>query len=475
MKDPYPQVGLADRRLVLQVLGFILLTGLLFQILSGSRGLMFLQAVLGGVCALCLFKEPHWGVVTILTMWFIEFSPSFLGIRYLGVPYVISAVLLVPLALALWRDREVWVLRVPQIKIFLAITIIFIVSSSWNYYKHPIALIPELDNTVTTMQILIARLIFLIFFLYFITTRQRIESVIWIVILLIIASALSAFYNLFLPGAGRAWASFGLGKNANRLAFICLFGASLLWFYRTYALSERWKKLSLLLFLPLPVIALASGSRAGFLQTIILVAIILKEQEGWSITKRVRSFFLLGAVSLLFLTIVPTASFLRATTFEASATAPGGVSTSHRIDTVYAALEMFAQDPILGIGPGNFRWMHQAFYGSDLVTHNSYVWALVSGGIGALVLYLVLFYMTYRTLRQLERSGPRELLWVNKGLRINLILFMIASAFADLWHIEFIYLMVGLTVAVTRLQASQVLEPARVSSPFYRPIVQKLG
>jgi O-antigen ligase len=136
---------------------------------------------------------------------------------------------------------------------------------------------------------------------------------------------------------------------------------------------------------------------------------------------------------------------------------------------------MFAQDPILGIGPGNFRWMHQAFYGSDLVTHNSYVWALVSGGIGALALYLVLSYMTYRTLRQLERSGPRELLWVNKGLRINLILFMIASAFADLWHLEFIYLMVGLTVAMTRLQAQQVLEPARVSAPFYRSVPPKLG
>ena len=81
-----------------------------------------------------------------------------------------------------------------------------------------------------------------------------------------------------------------------------------------------------------------------------------------------------------------------------------------------------------------------AFYGSSGHTHNSYLWALTAGGIGVFGLYLLLFYLTYRMLRQLERSGPQELLWLSKGLRVSLVLFMIFSAFADFWLSDFMYL-----------------------------------
>ena len=42
-----------------------------------------------------------------------------------------------------------------------------------------------------------------------------------------------------------------------------------------------------------------------------------------------------------------------------------------------------------------------------------------------LALYLLLFYVTYRMLRQLEKSGPRELLWLSKATKANLLLFLI--------------------------------------------------
>jgi hypothetical protein len=102
--------------------------------------------------------------------------------------------------------------------------------------------------------------------------------------------------------------------------------------------------------------------------------------------------------------------------------------------------------------------MHQAFYGSELATHNSYVWALVSGGVGALGLYLLLFYLTYQMLKELEKSGPRELLWLTKGLRVGLVPFLVASAFADLWHSELAYLIIGLTVAVMNLSRQRARE-----------------
>ena len=118
---------------------------------------------------------------------------------------------------------------------------------------------------------------------------------------------------------------------------------------------------------------------------------------------------------------------------------------------VFSALKMIASEPIFGVGIGNFNWIAPALWGTSGVTHNSYLWALTSGGVGVLALYLLLFYVTYRMLRQLEKSGPRELLWLSKATKANLLLFLIFSAFADFWLSDFFYLIIGLTIAMTYL------------------------
>jgi O-antigen ligase len=148
-----------------------------------------------------------------------------------------------------------------------------------------------------------------------------------------------------------------------------------------------------------------------------------KEQEGWSTAKKIRSLMLLGMVSLLSLGIVSAASLLRATSFEATPSSASGESLSSRINTVATALEIVGSNPVLGIGIGNFRWMHRIGYGSDLEPHNSYIGALLNRGNGCLALYLLLFYVIYEILKRLNRSDLPELLWVSKGLRVNLNLF----------------------------------------------------
>jgi hypothetical protein len=110
---------------------------------------------------------------------------------------------------------------------------------------------------------------------------------------------------------------------------------------------------------------------------------------------------------------------------------------------------MIGSDPLFGAGFGNFPWVARVFYNSSGATHNSYLWATTSGGVGVLALYLLLFYVTFRMLRQLEREGPAELLWLSKALRVNLLTFLIFSAFADFWLSDFFYLIMGLTVAMT--------------------------
>ena len=314
--------------------------------------------------------------------------------------------------------------------------------------------LPELDQTGEMLQVFLVRLIFLVFFLYFITTRRKLELLIWLVLALIISSALSALYHLTEPGIGRAWAAFGPGTNPTSLPFLCLFGSSLLWSYYSQAPSGCRRNLALICLVPLPAIALASGSRGGILQLLAFAILIIKEQQSWSAAKKIRNLLLLSSVSLLFLSIIPTTSLLRATSFEATQHTGAGESLSNRINTVTSAFEMILSNPVLGIGIGNFRWLHQIASGSDLYPHNSYLGALLDGGVFCLALYLILFYSTYQMLMELEKTGPHELVWMSKAFRINLILFLIASISDDVWLNDFLYLMVGFTVAMTRIWKS---------------------
>jgi hypothetical protein len=123
----------------------------------------------------------------------------------------------------------------------------------------------------------------------------------------------------------------------------------------------------------------------------------------------------------------------------------------NRIQTDYAALKIGLSNPFLGIGIGNFRWAKLGSEGLGRAsnTHNGYLWALTSGGVGVFALYLLLFVHSYRLIRQLERSGPRELLWLSKGLKVNLFLFLLFSAFTDFWLSDFLYLLISLPLAMT--------------------------
>ncbi len=72
-----------------------------------------------------------------------------------------------------------------------------------------------------------------------------------------------------------------------------------------------------------------------------------------------------------------------------------------------------------------------------------------------LALYLLLFYVTYRMLRQLERSGPRELLWLSKATKVIFCCFSFFPIFARFWLSDFLYLIVGLAVAMNHLWRRQ--------------------
>jgi O-antigen ligase len=367
--------------LALQGIGIVVFALLLINILSGGKGLLLLAAIPALLFAFYLIQKPHWGILIILAITFLNILPIPLGIRYLKLNLLIALLLLIPLALSVYRDRVVWALRVPQVKILLAIGFVFILSTWWSSIKHPVTLLPEMDETAAMLRAFFTGLGYLIFFIYFIRTRERIEFAGWLMIGLITAAAISGLLGLGeVGGDGRAAAKFSVGDNPNRLAHICLFATSLIWFYRSYGQSRALKFLTFPLLFLLPAAAVATGSRSGFLQLLVLAALILWEQEGWSAAKRARSVIFVGSVALFLMVAAPAAQLARVVTYSTSVADPGGSSLTNRINKLYNTLELVSADPILGIGIGNFVWMHGTFSGRAKSEHNSYLWALMSGG-----------------------------------------------------------------------------------------------
>jgi O-antigen ligase len=351
--------------LALQGIGIVALALLLINLLSGGKGLLLLAAILALLFAFYLIQKPHWGTLLILALAFVDILPIPAGSPYLKANYLLALLLLIPLALAVFRDRVVWALRVPQVKILLAIGFVFILSTWWSSVKYPVTLLPELDETAAMMRAFFTRFGYLIFFIYFIRTRERIEFAAWLIIGLITATAISGLVGLH--GGGRAAADadkFTVGGGANPLAHICLFAASLIWFYRSYGQSRALRFLALPLLFLLPALALATGSRSGFLQLLVLAALILWEQEGWSAARRARSLIFVGCLALFLMVAAPATQLARVVTYSTAVGDPGGYSLVRRINTVFHSLELAASDPILGIGIGNFVWMQGAFYGS---------------------------------------------------------------------------------------------------------------
>jgi O-antigen ligase len=196
----------------------------------------------------------------------------------------------------------------------------------------------------------------------------------------------------------------------------------------------------------------------------LLSGLIALEQRRWSPAQRARAFTVLLMVALVVLLAAPTAMVERATSYGAAEP-----TTAGRLDTYRAALTMFVEHPILGIGAGNFEWRNEELTGRPIGTHNSYLWALTAGGPVLLLLYLALFYTTHRTLRAVERRGPRQFEWLATALRLNLIAFLAFSLFAEVWIGEPLNLLVGPTVVLTRVAGARwrpvTAGPARAAAP----------
>jgi O-antigen ligase len=431
-----------ERRQHLGAAAAILVLGVaLLAVASDAEGgLILLAQALGAVF---LIAQPHWGILAIFVLVIFRIDPARLG--PLGTAELLAAPLAVPLALQIIRDRTIWVWRIPQMRILFAIGGVLLVATEWSLLMHPRPPFGPAEGPWATLMLFGQQLLFLSYLIYFIKTPRHLLYAVLVVLVMMLAAAFDSL-DLFEAGHGgdRARVSQGWAANSNRLAFLCVWGTALAWALRFKGPRGWWRPLTLVPLLGLPVTTLMTGSRNGLLQLVLLGGLILLEQRHWSPAQRTRAVGLMVLAATMVFALAPSAMMERASNFQEA-------SVTDRIGTHWAGLWMVAEHPFLGIGPGNFHWRNQALTGQAMSTHDSYLWAVTSGGPLLLLLYLALFYCTYRMLRRVERHAASDLAWLATGLRFNLVILLAFSFFADLWLSHPFYLLLGLIIVLVRL------------------------
>src|SRR5262249_13764989 len=161
-------------------------------------------------------------------------------------------------------------------------------------------------------------LVFLIYFAVFMIDRKRIETTVWVILLLVCAAAATSWNKVFGgEQIGRAAATFGFATNSNRLALVCLFATAIVWFYRSERPPGPARRLLWPLLFLLPLTALATGSRGGMLQLLVLGGMILRGRPTASAARRVQSLVMVACATVVLLVVVPGSLLQRTLSYEA--------------------------------------------------------------------------------------------------------------------------------------------------------------
>lgn len=393
-------------------------------------------------------------------------------VQGLGLVTIIALVLSGILAATIAVRKQLSFLRAHQLQILLLIGMVVLVNWLFVGRIDAPSYLSSLDLTGRALERSVIHLVYMIFFVTFIRTPRQLlllTGLFFFAILLTIPGAISHSATAAGTAVGaavgkvekiRAAATIGIqaAENANRLAFICLMGISLIWF----ALIEYRSKLLRILggatILALVLTVFLSGSRSALVNLMLLPILLLG--QGRLRPGRIAAVTLLLllsiSVSLLF---VPERILQRITAFlpaSESTVALKSVaeSTERRLMILGLGLKMFGESPFMGAGVGNIRWlvaMDPASGGTPMTAHNAYLLALAEGGLILLGAYLLLFWVTFRDLGkalQLSSLAPEvRLRWLILATRTNLILLLVFSLFADAWK-EFYYLLILATTAV---------------------------
>jgi len=234
------------------------------------------------------------------------------------------------------------------------------------------------------------------------------------------ASALIMFLSFLFGGGERLSLAWGTLGNPNDFAAFLLLGTP----FCLYVFFDQrrliLKFLALASVAGILVLALRSGSRAGFV-TMLAMAVVMFWKL--SLVNKIKLMVIVLLTAPLIVASIPRAIWQRLTTFGqaeseqivdnpdlAAATASYWARRKLALD----ALELTLRNPLLGVGPGQFAPAAAGMAASRgefalwRETHNTYLQVSSECGLPALALFLALLGYCFRSMSAVRRMASRS-------------------------------------------------------------------
>jgi len=498
---PYrePAGGGSHRVWVMLLAVFSMAAVAILMAIGATLGMLYAAVAVFGILAVIIVVVfPVFGIVIFVGTLLLGLPWFLAGDGRLTANNLLGLVLLAVLVVHICLTRDLWFIKTPQFIMFSLIGAVLVGSLMHARQVYIPAVPPPKDFTENTLFIFFSRLAFLCMFVTFVKTKKQVFLIMFAVLVFTMAVIPSAFNNLanykgeedIATGktidmdTGKATEfrvtsdTTSWGKNENRLAFMCNVSILLMWMF-----MQIWKRpiiwvIAFPLILTMAGLTLSTASRSGFL-SLGMVFLFMLFQKGVPAGMRAGVLGAIMFAGFVFLAVLPRASYERLMNYSLDQTQHPEAwrSTQSRIETNQHALQVFLSAPLMGVGPGNFRWIHRERWPYDLSAgrpnHNSYLWAATEGGIITVILYLILFGFLWRDLRQAQTLyEPSDQFWhLVRFLRGFFFIWVFFSIFADFWLEVHLYLITGLAMLLVRRRFDDYREP----EPELRPAVLSPG
>ena len=195
----------------------------------------------------------------------------------------------------------------------------------------------------------------------------------------------------------------------------------------------------------------ATYSRSGFLALLVGVALCL-----WEFGVRGRRWHLIllaGMMGVGMVAFAPPNYAIRLQSIFVGrmAGSQDNGSVDARRELLETSLQLMAQHPIVGVGPGNFP----VVTGSWKVAHNTYTQMGAEGGIPALLLFLLVLLAAFRSVLSVRRSAlykqDKDAEILAGGLVAAFGAYLTGAFFSDTAYNLFPYFLIAYAIGVRRV------------------------
>jgi probable O-glycosylation ligase (exosortase A-associated) len=188
-------------------------------------------------------------------------------------------------------------------------------------------------------------------------------------------------------------------------------------------------------------------SRSGFLALLATGGILL-----WKLVRKSRWLIppVASALLVFFLLFAPGDYRTRLAT-------TGDESSMARFDDLKRSLFVAVRNPLFGVGMDNYI----IFSNTNKASHNAYTQVASEMGAAAAVFYILFILAPFRGLRRVEHESyqvrsVRRFYYASIALQASLVGYMVASFFASVAYLWYIYYLVAYAVCLRRIYDSAV-------------------